>query len=61
MNYLKYFLQFIGIFFFFVFKILGLKFSTILSSNIFKFIGPLFRSRNICKKILKKHFQIFQK
>ena len=57
MNYLKYFLQFIGIFFlFFVFKILGLKFSTILSSNIFKFIGPLFRSKNICKKNLKKAF-----
>ena len=55
MNYLKYFFQFLGIFFlFFVFKILGLKFSTTLSSKIFKLIGPLFRSKNICKKNLRK-------
>ena len=57
MNYLKYFFQFLGIFFLFlIFKILGLRFSSMLSSYIFKFIGPLFRSRNICKKNLKKAF-----
>ncbi len=57
MNYLKYFFQFLGIFFLFlIFKILGLRFSSMLSSYIFKFIGPLFRSRDICKKNLKKAF-----
>jgi len=57
MKYLKYFFQFLGIFFlFFIFKILGLKFSTVLSSNIFKLIGPLFRSKDICKKNLRKAF-----
>ena len=55
MNYLKYFFQFLGIFFLFLmFKILGLKLSRTLSSKIFKLIGPLFRSENICKKNLKK-------
>ncbi len=57
MNYIKYFFQFLGIFFLFlIFKIIGLKFSSILSCYIFRFIGPLFRSKNICKKNLKKAF-----
>ncbi len=57
MKNIKYFLQFLGIFFLFlIFKILGLKFSSILSSAIFRIIGPLFRSKNICKKNLRKVF-----
>ncbi len=57
MKYLKYFFQFLGIFFLFlVFKILGLRLSSILSSKIFKLVGPFFRSKNICKKNLRKAF-----
>ncbi len=57
MKYLKYFFQFLGIFFLFlVFKILGLRLSSILSSKIFKLVGPFFRSKNICKKNLRKVF-----
>ena len=48
MNNLKYFVQFLIILvLFFIFKILGLKFSSLLSGFIFKFIGPLFRSNKI--------------
>jgi len=44
----KYFLQFIIILFlFFIFKLIGLKYSTRLSGNIFKIIGPIFRSNKI--------------
>ncbi len=57
MKYLKYFFQFLGIFFLFlIFKILGLKFSSILSSKIFKQLGPFFRSKSVCKKNLTKAF-----
>ncbi len=48
MNNLKYFAQFLVILvLFFIFKIIGLKFSSLLSGFIFKFIGPLFRSNKI--------------
>ncbi len=48
MSNLKYFVQFLIILvLFFIFKIIGLKFSSFLSGFIFKFIGPLFRSNKI--------------
>ena len=48
MNNLKYFFQFLAIIILFlVFKLLGLKFSRILSSKIFKILGPIFRSNNV--------------
>ena len=57
MNYLKYFFQFIVIVFFFsIFKIIGLKFSTLLSGKIFTLIGSLFRSNKICHKNLNTAF-----
>jgi Kdo2-lipid IVA lauroyltransferase/acyltransferase len=48
MNNFKYFLQFLGIFILFlIYKILGLKYSSILSSIIFTILGPIFRSNNV--------------
>ena len=43
---LRYFFEFIIIqFLFLIFKIIGLKLSTALSSNIFRIVGPFFRSK----------------
>ena len=42
--------------FFSIFKIVGIKISTFISGKIFTFIGPLFRSKNIISKNLKKAF-----
>ena len=57
MNNLKHLLQFFFIIFLFcIYKILGLRFSTILSGFIFKFIGPLFRSKKIIISNLTKAF-----
>ena len=54
MKTIKYLLQFIIIFiFFFIFKILGPKFSSFISGKIFEIIGPIFRS----KKIIEKNIQ----
>ena len=48
MDNIKYFLQFIIIIFlFFIFKILGLKYSTLFSGIIFQILVPLFRSKKI--------------
>ena len=48
MKNLKYFLQFIVILIlFFIFKLIGLKNSTQLSGNLFKIIGPIFRSNKL--------------
>ncbi len=48
MKNIKYLLQFIFIFFLFlVFKIIGLKFSRILASQLFLIFGPLFRSKKV--------------
>jgi Kdo2-lipid IVA lauroyltransferase/acyltransferase len=48
MSQIKYFFQFIVIIFLFlIFKILGLKYSSILSSHIVKIFGPIFRSNKI--------------
>ena len=57
MKKIKYFLQFICVIFFFViFKILGLKLATIISSNIFILFGPIFRSNKIVFSNLKIAF-----
>ena len=44
------------ILFFTIFKIIGIKVSSFISGKIFTFIGPLFRSKNIISKNLKKAF-----
>ena len=57
MNKLKYFLQFLGIIFlFFIYKLLGLKYSSILSGGIFMTLGPLFRSNKISLSNLSRAF-----
>ena len=49
-----YFFEFIFIIIlFFIFKILGLKFSRFLSKNIFKTLGPIFRSEKMIKENIK--------
>ena len=51
----KYFLEAIFIYFFFLIgRIIGLNASRLLFSNIFKLIGPLIKSEKIVKKNLKK-------
>ncbi len=53
MKILKYFLQFVFVFLLFlIFKIIGPKYSSKLSSNIFSVFGPFFRSNKICHKNL---------
>ena len=57
MKNIKYFLQFTCILFLFcIFKILGLKYASILSGNIFTFLGPWFRSNQIIFSNLKIAF-----
>ena len=57
MTNIKYFLQSLFIFIlFFIFKFLGLKYSSILSSKIFKTLGPFFRSNDISHSNLSKAF-----
>ena len=54
---IKYFIQYIIILVLFIFyKLLGLKYSRILSAQIFKIFGPFFRSNKISDKNLKKAF-----
>jgi KDO2-lipid IV(A) lauroyltransferase len=51
MKYIKYFLQFLFIIFLLIlFKIVGLKFSRIISSKLFSIFGPFFRSKKIIKQ-----------
>jgi KDO2-lipid IV(A) lauroyltransferase len=40
--------------FFLVFKIVGIKFATYISSNVIKFLGPLFRSKKIIEDNIHK-------
>ena len=55
MKSIKYFFQFmIIIIFFLVFKIVGIKFATYISSNVIKFLGPLFRSKKIIEDNIHK-------
>jgi KDO2-lipid IV(A) lauroyltransferase len=50
MKLIKYFIQFLIIFvFFLIFKILGLNFASYLSGKIVSLIGPFFRSKNLIK------------
>jgi len=51
MKIIRYFLEFVlVIFFFLIFKIIGLKLSSALSEYIGKYFGPLFRNKTIAKK-----------
>lgn len=51
MKIIRYFLEFILVMFFFlVFKIIGLKLSSDLGEKIGKYFGPLFRKKTIAKK-----------
>jgi KDO2-lipid IV(A) lauroyltransferase len=55
MKSIKYFIQFLIIFIFFLlFKILGLKFASYISGNIVSFIGPFFRSKDLIKSNILK-------
>ena len=57
MNKIKYFLQFIIILIlFFLFKLLGLKYSTRFSGNLITILGPMFRSNKIIISNLTKAF-----
>jgi Kdo2-lipid IVA lauroyltransferase/acyltransferase len=57
MNKFKYFFQFIIIIsFFFIFKLLGLKYSGYLSGYILRIFGPLLRSNKICYQNVDRVF-----
>ena len=57
MNSIKYFFQFLIIFFLFIiFKIFGLKIASNLSSSLFIIFGPLFRSRKLIKENILRAF-----
>ena len=57
MNKIKYFFQFvIIIFIFFIFKILGPKISSFVGGKLFELIGPIFRSKKIIHKNIKRAF-----
>ena len=55
MKTLKYFIQFIIILIlFFIFKILGLRFASYISSKVVSLIGPFFRSKNLIRLNISK-------
>ena len=55
MKNIKYFLQFIIIIFLFaIFKLIGLKYSSIFSGRFFTLIGPLFRSQDLSHSNLSR-------
>ena len=55
MKTIKYFIQFLIVFIFFlIFKLLGLKLASYISGNIVSFIGPFFRSKNIIESNILK-------
>ena len=57
MNKIKYFFQFIIIIFIFsIFKILGLKISSFIGGKLFQIIGPIFRSKRLIQKNIKRVF-----
>ena len=57
MDKIKYFLQFVVILIlFFLFKLLGLKYSTRFSGNLMTILGPMFRSNKIIISNLTKAF-----
>ena len=58
-KFLRYLIEYLIIhFLFLIFRILGLKNSILLSSILFRFIGPLFRSKKTIKKNLNLSFPI---
>ncbi len=57
MNNIKYFFQFlIIILLLLIFKLIGVKYSTIISGKIFEILGPLFRSNKISHSNLTRAF-----
>ena len=55
MKLIKYFIQFLIITtLFLLFKVLGLKFSSFISSKIISFFGPFFRSKNLIRSNIQK-------
>jgi len=55
MKTIKYFIQFLVVFIFFlVFKVIGLRFASYISGKIVSFIGPFFRSKNIIESNILK-------
>ena len=57
MNKIKYFFQFVVIIFlFFIFKLIGLKYSSCFSGIILSFFGPFFRSGKICHSNISRAF-----
>ena len=57
MNKIKYFFQFIIIILIFsIFKILGLKISSFIGGKLFQIIGPIFRSKKLIQKNIKRVF-----
>ena len=62
MKNINYFIQFcLIIFLYSLYKILGLKNSQKISANIFALVGPIFRSKKICKNNLSKAFPLMTK
>ena len=57
MKSIKYFIQFLLIcFLFLIFKILGLRIASFVSSKIVSFIGPFFRSKEIIRSNILKAY-----
>ena len=55
MKQIKYFIQFIFIYLFFIlFKLIGIKLASNLSSKIITLIGPFFRSKNVINSNILK-------
>ena len=62
MKNLKYFVQFIFVlFFFFIFRLLGINFSSFLSGKFFGILGPYFRSKQITYKNIERAFPKIKK
>ena len=59
MKYFNYFLQFLFVMFFFsLFKILGLNISSKIGGKLFEKIGPLFRSKKLIQKNIMRAFPL---
>ena len=59
MKYFNYFLQFLFVIFFFsLFKILGLNISSKIGGKLFEKIGPLFRSKKLIQKNIMRAFPL---
>ena len=55
MRKIKYFIEFIFIsFFFFIYKVLGLRISSFISGKLLELFGPLFRSKKIIKTNIRR-------